>query len=198
MSARGAEGTPGWWTARALGICCGPTLMPLAMLAIAAGRSGAPPAEWAALFLIFTSLLPIGLVLTGYAAGLVRDLGVSRHEDRPWLVWLGAGSAVLGTLTLAQLGADWQLVALAAAVASQAVVLAGLTAYEKVSYHSGGAAGLAAAAWLLLGGTVGVAAALLALATGWSRWRLGKHTPRQVALGYATSVAALPWLFTLG
>src|SRR5262249_24353322 len=152
MSPRADERTPAWWTARALGVCCGPTLMPFALLAVVAARGGTPPPGAAAVFILFTSAVPLGLVVAAHAAGLVHDLRVARHEDRALLVWLGALSGAVGAGVLAWLGADRRLVALAAAVASQATVLAGLTAHEKVSYHSGGTAGVAVAGWLLLGG----------------------------------------------
>jgi membrane-associated phospholipid phosphatase len=39
---------------------------------------------------------------------------------------------------------------------------------------------------------------VVALATGWSRWYLGKHTPRQVATGLATSLTLGLWLLVSG
>ena len=48
--------------------------------------------------------------------------------------------------------------------------------------------------FVLGGPTIGLPLGLLALATGWSRCYLGRHTPRQVALGLLSSLTLLLWL----
>ena len=181
--------------AGALALGCGPTVVPLALLALVARRGGESVA-WrdGALFVLFLSLLPVLVVLVAHRRGRVRDLGVSRREERAPVVAAAAALAALGALVLRVEGAPAALAALAQAAATQSIVLAALTLREKVSYHAAGVAALAVAAWLLDGAALGLAVGALALATGWSRCYLGKHTPRQVALGLLSGLLVLPWL----
>jgi len=181
--------------ARALALGCGPTVVPLALLALVALHAGEPIA-WrdAGLFVLFLSLLPVLVVLVAHRRGRVRDLGVSRREERAPVVAAAAALAALGALVLRAEGAEATLAALAQAAATQAIVLGALTLREKVSYHAAGVGALAVAGWILDGVATGLALGALALATGWSRCYLGKHTPRQVALGLLSGLLVLPWL----
>jgi membrane-associated phospholipid phosphatase len=138
--------------------------------------------------------IAVPLPLVAHRLAYVRDLDVSDREKRAPIAAASAVLAALGAIALLLDGAQATLTALAGAATAQGTLLALLTLREKVSYHAGGAGGLALAGWLLGGPPVGLALGALALATAWSRCYLGKHTPGQVGLGLLSSLALLLWL----
>ena len=180
------------WT---LGAGCGPIAVPLPQIALAA-TYGRAPLSWrdAGLFLLFLSVLPAALVLVARHFGYVRDLDVTDRAERAPIVAAAAVLAAIGAVALTVVGAQPTLTALAGAAAAQGTLLALLTLGEKVSYHAAGTGALAVAGFVLGGPTIGLPLGLLALATGWSRCHLGRHTPRQVALGLLSSLTLLLWL----
>lgn len=178
-----------WLLAKTLGVLCGPTVVPLwiaVLFSEAADR--AVDALDLLLFVGSLGLFPAVLVGVAYLTGRVSDLDLSIHAERRRLVGVGALGAAVGSAALALRGADPTMLALAVGAAGQAVLLAALTVRDKVSYHGSAAASLAAVAWWLTGPLLGLALAALAVAIGWSRLYLGRHTTRQVVLGLATGL----------
>jgi membrane-associated phospholipid phosphatase len=178
-----------WLAAKTLGVLCGPTVVPLWLAGLLVEASGREHAT--ADLLVFVGSLgvfPAVLVAVAYWMGKVSDFDLSVHSERRMLVGVGALGAAVGCAALALRAADPVMVALAAGAAGQAAVLAFLTGYDKVSYHGAAVAGLAAAGWWLTGPLLGAALGVLALATGWSRLYLRRHTARQVVVGLSTGV----------
>jgi len=185
--------------ARALGIVCGPPLIPVA-LAFLATWSSRQPYRLVDLttFIVSLAVLPAMLVYGAYRAGYISDLGMPIREQRVLVATLSVLSAVFGAGALWWLQAQWTLVALATGTCLQLILLDLLTLRDKVSYHSAGVGGLAVAGFYLAGLTLGTVLVAVAIATGWSRWYLGKHTLRQVATGLATSLTLGLWLLVSG
>jgi membrane-associated phospholipid phosphatase len=185
--------------ARAIGIVCGPPLIPVA-LAFLATWSSQQPYRLLDLttFVVSLAVLPAMLVYGAYRAGYISDMGMPIREQRVLVATLSVLAAVFGAAALWWLGAQWTLVALATGTCLQLILLDLLTLRDKVSYHSAGAGGLAVAGFYLAGLTLGVVLVAVAIATGWSRWYLGKHTLRQVAAGLATSLTLGLWLLVSG
>lgn len=183
--------------ARAIGIVCGPPLIPLALALIVTfyGR----PARLVDLvaFVVSLALLPALVVYGAFRAGYVSDLGMPLREQRVMVGHVSVVSGMVGVAALLLLGAQNTLVALAAGIAIQLLLLDVLTLRDKVSYHSAGAGGLAVAGLWMGGAQLGMVLVGLALATGWSRWYLGKHTVHQVVVGLATSGTVGIWLYLL-
>lgn len=173
--------------ARLVGALCGPTIVPLPLVLLVRGARGAA-ANWNDLVLLVfcASLLPAALVLYAYVRGLVDDLDVSLRQQRGQLVVAAAISCGVGALVVALRGADPVVVSIAVGGALQAGVLAAVTQVDKISYHAAGVAGLTAVGWTLGGATTGLPLVGLALVTGWSRWYLGRHSWRQIGLGFAS------------
>jgi membrane-associated phospholipid phosphatase len=178
-----------WLVAKTLGVLCGPTVVPLwiATLLVQSTDRSVPTVDLV-LFVGALGFFPALLVAVAYFTGRASDLDLSVHAERRQLVGLGALVAALGCAALALRGADPVVLALACGAAGQAALLAMLTARDKVSYHGAAGASLAASGWWLGGPVLGLAFGALALATGWSRLYLGRHTGAQVLIGLATGI----------
>ena len=180
--------------ARTLGFVFGPPLMPLLVVALAAASSETQldPLN-IVMFLGFMAFFPALFVYIAYRKGYVSDLGMSDRKQRHLTAIAALLMGILGVGMLILRHAEASLIALAAGICVQLVVLELLTLQDKVSYHSAGTSGLAVAALFLVGISTGVTLLAVALATGWSRWYLGKHSMRQVILGLASSTALVFW-----
>jgi hypothetical protein len=185
--------------ARALGIVCGPPLIPVALAFLVTwyGQHEHSLLDLTT-FVVSLALLPALMVYAAYRAGYISDLGMPIREQRVLVASLSVISAIFGAGALMALRAEWTLVALALGTCLQLGLLDLLTLRDKVSYHSAGAGALAVGGFYVAGVTLGVALVGVALATGWSRWYLGKHTFRQVATGFATSLTIGAWLLVGG
>lgn len=178
-----------WLVAKTLGVLCGPTIVPFWLAGLLVEATGRPLGTVDLLLFVGSlGVFPGLLVIAAYLTGRASDLDLSVHAERRTLVGLGAVGAAAGCGALAWRGADPFLVALAVGAAGQAILLALLTARDKVSYHGAAGAGLAAAGFWLTGPALGTALGLLALATGWSRLYLHRHTLRQVVVGLSTGL----------
>jgi hypothetical protein len=186
--------------ARALGIVCGPPLIPVALAFLVTwyGQQAQYRLVDLTTFVVSLAVLPALMVYAAYRAGYISDLGMPIREQRVLVATLSVVSAVFGAGALIALRAEWTLIALASGTCLQLLLLDLLTLRDKVSYHSAGAGALAVGAFYVAGLTLGVALVGVALATGWSRWYLGKHTFRQVATGFASSLAIGAWLLVSG
>lgn len=182
-----------------MGIVCGPPLIPVA-LAFLVTWYGQQQHRLLDLttFVVSLALLPALMVYAAYRAGYISDLGVPLREQRVLVGTLSVVSALFGVGALMLLGAESTLIALACGTCIQLLVLDLLTLRDKVSYHSAGAGALAVGGFYVAGFTLGLALVGVALATGWSRWYLGKHTFAQVATGFATSLFIGAWLLATG
>jgi len=178
-----------WLLAKTLGVVCGPTVVPIWIATLLVESSERPLAALdLALFVGSLAVFPAAIVAAAYFTGRASDLDLSVHDERRTLVAVGALGAALGCAGLALHRADPLLLVLACGAAGQAALLAALTARDKVSYHGAAGASLAAAGWWLAGPALGLAFSCLALATGWSRLYLHRHTARQVVVGLATGL----------
>ncbi len=184
--------------ARILGILCGPPLIPIALLSLTIAYGAEPLRTRDVIaFALCLAVLPAFIVYGAYRVGYVTNLGMPDRRPRVLIATISLACALLSVVALSALGAASILIALAAGISLQMFVLDLLTMRTKVSYHSAGT-GLLTVAGLYLGGpSLAVPLGAVALATGWSRWYLGKHTVRQIALGFGSSLALAAWLYDL-
>ncbi|TAK26365.1 MAG: hypothetical protein EPO26_00070 [Chloroflexota bacterium] len=185
--------------ARALGILCGPPLVVLALGSIVTVFGGQEiRAIDMTAFVVALAILPVLVVYGAYRAGYVSDLGLPEREPRVVVATISLLSALTGVVALMALGAASTLIAVAAGICLQLFVVDLITLRSKVSYHSAGVSSLAITGWYLGGMSLALPLGAIAIATGWSRWYLGKHTGRQVIAGFATSLALVIWFVDLG
>jgi membrane-associated phospholipid phosphatase len=176
--------------ARALGVLCGPILVPV-FLALIAATTYAVAAIALVTFIALLSVTPAVIALALFWAGRATDLGYSVREERHGVAIATIGSGVLALVLLSAEQPGSPLVPLTLGLLGQVALLSLVTFWEKVSYHAAGASALAVGGWFLVGPPLGLPLGLLALAVGWSRCYLGRHSPRQVAIGLASSSVLL-------
>lgn len=167
-------------------------LLTLALVAYGATKSLQGTLPFIAAALLLTSL-PISLFVGAQVVtGRWTDLDVSVRRQRYALYPFGLACMLALTLAFIHLDAPRILVraTLAFIVANMLDGLINLV--YKVSAHATTAA--LCAAFLVLAfpllPAVGVAAVVAALAVGWSRVELGRHTTGQVLLGWLVGIAS--------
>jgi membrane-associated phospholipid phosphatase len=144
------------------------------------------------LLLAATALIPSVYIYLEYRRGEVRTLELTTRAERRRPTTLAAVSAACAAAVLLVVGAPLGLRLLGSATAIQLSFMAAITPHWKISYHAATAAMLAAATAQLGSPCIVLAFVGLALAVGWSRLHLGRHTTAQVVAGF---VASLPiWI----
>ena len=138
----------------------------------------------------FTVGLPFAGILWLKRRGAVTDHHVGRREQRAPILVASAASIGVSALLLILLDAPAALFGEIGGVFIGLVLCLAANLVWKLSVHSAVAAyvGLALLAPVPLVGSA--LALLLASATGWSRVKLGDHTPTQVLAGHAAGCLA--------
>ena len=169
--------------ARAVSAVSSPTLL-LGVLYPVVGALAAGPAgiAWSLLGMVFTVVVPAGIVDLGVRRGRYTDHHLTRREQRVVPLGLAAASVAVGVVVLAAAGAPRAIVALQVAVLATLAVATTLTLWWKVSFH---VAVVAAAASVLtvLGGPWWAVAWIALPVVAAARLRLAAHTPAQLVVG---------------
>ena len=162
-------------------------LLTLGVISEIATGSVPQAVKWVLVALALVSLPVSILVSYQVLRGRWTDLDVSVRRQRYALYPFGLACMIALALAYAHFGAP-QIAVRASLGVALANLLDGLINLTyKVSAHATGAAVCATLLWF---STLawGVPAALAALAVGWSRVELKRHTPGQVVLGWAVGV----------
>lgn len=176
--------------ARVLSIVGHPGLLMPVAVPLAAVQRGAPAHD---LWLGAAAALAVTLVVSLYSLHQVRTgrwshVDASAPSERLHLNLLLAGLLLAAAVAL-WLTTRSQVLA-AGLGTSGAIVLAALALrrHMKLSLHCAFGTYAAALLWPVLPALAGVA--LLALAVGWSRWQLRRHTRREVVAGLGIGALA--------
>lgn len=172
--------------ARALSLVAHPLSLVLMLAATAGVRRVAPGQAVAGLALVAGALvLPLALYLRHQVRrGRWTDADASRPEDRPALLHTGLLLLPGLCVALALAGAPPPLLRGTAASAALLLAARALLPWVKASLHLAFAA-LTLATLVLVGAPWAWAALPLLPALAWARWRLGRHTLRELAVGTA-------------
>ena len=169
-----------------------PIAFPLATLWIVSfAQAGSAPAStlWVVLALLLTSLPISILVISQVIAGRWTDLDVSVRRQRYLLYPFGILCMALLVLTYMHFHAPSIAVRATVSLALANVIDGVINLVYKVSAHATGASICAMLLWVATP-LFGVPGALAALAVGWSRVELKRHTPGQVGIGWLVGVAS--------
>lgn len=137
---------------------------------------------WSALVVVFSSLIPYGVIWVGVRRGQLTDHHIGRREQRRTPLIIGLASVIVGLVFLILLDGPSELVAM---VVVMLVVLLGtavVNQFWKLSAHTAVSAGSVAVLVVLFGPPLVLAASVVA-AIGWSRVVLRDHTTAQVFAG---------------
>lgn len=182
--------TPRTEVARLVSAIVHPIAFPLLTLGIITEiATGSVPeaVKWVLLALALVSLPVSILVSYQVLRGHWTDLDVSVRRQRYTLYPFGLVCMLALALAYAHFGAPQIAVRAAFGITFANLVDGLINLAYKVSAHATGAAVCATLLWM---STLawGLPAALAALAVGWSRVELKRHTPGQVVLGWAVGV----------
>jgi membrane-associated phospholipid phosphatase len=182
-------------TARLASTIIHPIIFPLVCLGVALDvvtQSVPETLRYVALAMLLTSVPISVLVVVQVVRHKWTDLDVSARQQRYALYPFGVACMLALAIAFARIGAP-QIAVRSAVALSLANVVNGLVNLTyKVSAHATGAAASAALLWLVVP-FVGVSllATLCAVAVGWSRVELKRHTAGQVVLGWSVGVLTM-------
>ncbi|MBM2614365.1 phosphoesterase PA-phosphatase [Actinoplanes sp. LDG1-06] len=168
-----------------------PGVLVAVLLLVVGFHAGSQPGVsrwWGAPAALFAAGIPMAYVVRGVRRGRLTSVHIPEREHRRGPLIFGMVSVAIGTAVLVALGAPRELLALLAAGITGLVVFALVTAFWKMSIHSGVAAGTVAVL-VAIHGPVALIGVPVALLVGWSRLVLSAHTVAQVVAG--TLVGAL-------
>lgn len=144
-----------------------------------------------AICLVFGTFLPLTVALM-WIKSKNLDLDVSNKEDRTFPLIFGALSYIIGVIMLLVVGAPTVAAILMLCYLSNIILTIFVTFFWKISVHSMGIAGPAAAI-IYIFGYPGLLFGFPIIMVMWSRVFLKQHTPAQVIVGAITSFA-VTWM----
>ena len=156
----------------------------------------AGPHQWliGGIAILFTLLIPIGVLFVFKARGLLSDVEMRDRSERAPVYFACAASYLIGLVLFIAIKVSWPLMALMALLVPSALALAVFNHWWKVSIHTTTLAGLAALGLAFFGPAALLFALVVPLAA-WARWAAGAHTVREltlgVVLGASSAVAAI-------
>ncbi|HXP93389.1 MAG TPA: hypothetical protein VN905_07945 [Candidatus Binatia bacterium] len=186
-------------TARIISTVCNPFLAALALFVILAhARSSSVTQFWTLAFVsvFFTSVGPMLFVFWLYWTERITDLDMSIRAERQHVFGAFVVFSLLGTMTLALLGAPTIIIASMAAYAANAFIAMLITRVWKISTH---ALGITAPmiTLLVLYGWQPLPFLVLIPIVCWARVYLDAHTPAQVVAGVGLATASTLVFFKL-
>ncbi|MFN0071532.1 MAG: hypothetical protein ACKVVP_08610 [Chloroflexota bacterium] len=170
-----------------------PPLLTLSLIWLAADRvQGVPSAGRSiAALIIGLSVLPALFIYLAYRLGYIHDIKLSRRSDRMGPALFATACALAIQPVLAFLDGPPTFAGLASALTVQLAVLALVTNWWRISYHTASIGSLAMAGLALQGPSLAIPLMVVAALVAWSRLRLHCHSPSQVVAGLATAVPLL-------
>lgn len=151
--------------------------------------------RWGLLTILFAIALPFSFILWGVRRRRFTDHHIRLREQRPVALVVGIGSALVGLILIAILGAPRELIALVVAMEVGLIISLAITLFWKMSIHVASVAGAIIILDLVFGFPIIVLTPLLIL-VGWARVELGDHTPAQVTTGAAIGASVAWFIFS--
>jgi membrane-associated phospholipid phosphatase len=137
---------------------------------------------WTGMYIVLTLIAPLGFLLWQLRRGHVTDLDVHFRQQRTWSFAVTCSGFLLAWSTMLISGAPPVLLLIVGTGLLQWLTLSLITLRWKISVHAASVTG----ATLFLVWGFGFAATPVAVAVplvAWSRVKLRRHTPAQVAAG---------------
>ncbi|GAB4254587.1 MAG: hypothetical protein Kow00129_15620 [Thermoleophilia bacterium] len=178
-------------TARLVSLTFQPMLTGLYLL-VAVGTATAPTVGqgllWAVGLGFLTSIMPAADLALRVRKGRISDFQMILREERLRPLLAALTWSLVGLAAAILLGAPKPLIVTLAVGTANGIVLTAITTVWKISFHTATLTGALLVAAVLLQPVLLTLSPLIAL-VGWSRVKLGRHTPGQTVAG--ALVAAL-------
>ncbi len=152
---------------------------------------------WLGIAFLFAIVIPAGFILWKLEKKEIKDLHLSEHAERKVPFLVTAISAAVGALALFAISAAKPVVVMMAAYAVNAMMVAILTLYWKVSIHTALYSSVITVIVILMGGRFAWLYLIL-IPLSWSRIYRHRHTLTQViggALMAFVSTSLVFWIF---
>lgn len=178
--------------AAATSIIFSPFLVPIATILLIVQRyadTGLEAFLWAAIIILFVSLIPIIFIFILFQLGRVDDLHLAVKEQRISPLFFSMISALIGAGILHFINAPQEIIWAAIAYVVNGVVFTAITPIWKISFHSGVSAGCVTVLIFLIHAKFGWLFLLIPL-IGWARVHRKRHTPLQTAIGALLAVVS--------
>jgi len=137
---------------------------------------------WVLTFLIFGTIIPGFYVLWLIEAGKIHDIHIPDLKERRIPFLIAGISSIIGAILLMYLGAAKPVIVMAVTYALNALVVAMITQYWKISIHMTMLTSIITVAVIIFGFSC-VWFYFLLVPLAWSRVHRKKHTILQVTLG---------------
>jgi hypothetical protein len=152
------------------------------LLAVKFEPPGFSRLAYASLSVIFTSLIPVGLLFVLKARGKISDVEMSIRSEREYNYLLCAAIYGFGALVLFVSGASWPLWGLLGWHVPNTLVLIVANRRLKVSIHTMVLTSLYVGALFFFGAHT-APLGLVILISAWARWDAGNHSPAELLWG---------------
>jgi len=139
---------------------------------------------YASLSIVFTSLVPIGLLFVLKARGQLSDVEMSIRSERDRVYGLCAAGYGIGAVLLLIGGASWPLWGFLAWHVPNTLILIAFNRRLKVSIHTMVLTSLFIGILMFFGKPT-APLGLLILAAAWARWDADSHSPAELIWGVA-------------
>ncbi|HEY2673260.1 MAG TPA: hypothetical protein VGJ07_23220 [Rugosimonospora sp.] len=161
-------------------------VMPV-VIALHATDSVAAGAGWGLLVVVFTAVIPYGVIWLGVRRGQLTDHHIGVRSQRRKPLMFGLASVLVGLAVLVLAGAPRELVVMTLVMLLLLLVVGAINLVWKVSAHAAVAAGSAAVLVMVFGPALLLVVPVV-VAVGWSRVELRDHTAVQVVVGAVVGV----------
>ena len=168
--------------------------MPLIVVA-GAGVGLLAAGGWGLLTVVFSAVIPYGVIWLGVRRGQLTDHHIGKREQRRKPLVFGLASVLTGLILLIVLDAPSQLVGLVLVMLAVLLAATAVNLKWKLSAHTA-VSGASVTVLTLAYGWAPLGAFLLVAAIGWSRVKLRDHTTAQVIAGACLGVILAAAVFT--
>lgn len=175
-----------------------PWVLILVLFLALGAQTGPTGLAWGLLAAAFPSLAPMAVILRGVLTGRYTDHHLTTRAQRLTPLLLTGLLVITGIAVLHLLDAPVILLAAETAMLSALLAFTPITAFWKISFHTGVAAAAVTLLTLAYGPALASLSPLIAL-IAWSRLHLTHHTLAQVLVGapIGALATALPFLLIL-
>jgi len=151
---------------------------------------------WAALCIFFATIIPFLYVLVLYRKKKIFDLHLPNRENRIKPLIVALISYIMGFFILYVLNAPLFLKAIFAVTIINGLLLATITYFWKISFHTSWITVVAITFYIIYGPWM-LLLLLLIPFVGWARVQIKRHTIMQVILGSIISATGALFIFSL-